>query len=59
MLRALAEEVHFERRLVIQLNLAADLLEAHDQTGISLDDWVWARRFVEEFIGINVLPNCV
>lgn len=39
--------------------LAADLLEAHDQTGISLDDWPYARRFVEQFTESPVLPNCV
>lgn len=27
--------------------LAADLLELHDRTGISLDDWTAAREFVE------------
>ena len=45
--------------LIIQLNLAADLLEAHDQTGISLDDWPWARRFVEGHTHTPVEPNCV
>ena len=33
------------RRLV--LNLAADLLEMHDATGISLDQWETARDFVQ------------
>jgi hypothetical protein len=31
--------------------LADDLLELHDQTGISLDNWVAAREFVEGFHG--------
>ena len=43
----------------IELRLAADLLEAHDQTGISLDDWPNARRFVEVLTGVTVIPNGV
>lgn len=43
----------------IELRLAADLLEAHDQTGISLDDWPNARRFVEVLSGVDVIPNGV
>jgi hypothetical protein len=31
--------------------LADDLLEMHDQTGVSLDNWVAAREFVEAFHG--------
>lgn len=43
----------------IALHLAADLLTAHDQSGISLDDWPWARRFVEMWGQQPVLPNSV
>jgi len=59
MLRQLAGEVTSNTNLVVDVNLAADLLEAHDQTGISLDDWPYARRYVERFIGRSVLPNCI
>lgn len=31
--------------------LADDLLEMHDQTGISLDGWVAARELVEAYLG--------
>lgn len=37
--------------------LAADLLEAHDATGISLDAWDSARQFVERRIGHTITPN--
>lgn len=30
----------------ISMDLAADLLEMHDRTSISLDNWETARRFV-------------
>jgi hypothetical protein len=39
--------------------LAADLLEAHDDTGISLDNWISAREFVERRIGREIEPNGV
>lgn len=48
-----------DRDFVINLNLAADLLEAHDESGISLDDWPWARQFVERAIAAPVIPNCI
>lgn len=38
-------------RLGVCRELADDLLELHDQTGISLDGWVAAREFVEAFFG--------
>ena len=31
--------------------LADDLLEMHEETGISLDGWVAAREYVEAFHG--------
>lgn len=37
--------------------LAADLLEAHDDTGISLDNWIAAREFVERHIGRTIYEN--
>lgn len=37
--------------------LAADLLEAHDDTGISLDCWVAAREFVERHVGFEIEEN--
>lgn len=42
-----------ERRITIRL--AAELLEAHDDTGISLDAWPTAREFVEHHLGSSVL----
>lgn len=43
--------------LVNENRLAADLLELHDQTGISLDDWKSAREFVERIGNLTVLEN--
>jgi hypothetical protein len=40
-------------------NTAADLLEAHDATDISLDDWVSARGLVEMLIGKAITENGV
>lgn len=40
-----------------RLRLAADLLELHDTTGISLDDWQSAREFVEMAIGREISEN--
>lgn len=36
--------------------LADDLLQAHEDTGISLDNWGPAREFVEAFHG-PITPN--
>jgi hypothetical protein len=36
---------------------AADLLELHDDTGISLDSWVSARELVEHFAGHVIVEN--
>lgn len=58
LLRYLAGELNSES-IVVDLNLAADLLEAHDQTGISLDDWPFARRFVERYVGKSIIPNLI
>jgi len=40
-----------------RLDLAADLLEMHDATGISLDAWPTARRFVEVTLGHPITEN--
>lgn len=45
------------RQEAVDLELAADLLEAHDETGISLDGWVAAREFVERLAGITIEEN--
>lgn len=37
--------------------VAADLLEAHDQTGVSLDDWLSARLLVELLIGKPIVES--
>lgn len=37
--------------------VAADLLQAHDETGISLDEWLSARVLVETLIGKPILEN--
>lgn len=39
------------------LNLAADLLVSHDDSGVSLDDWPWARRYVETLAGLPIVPS--
>lgn len=36
--------------------LAADLLEMHDQTGISLDHWDNAQRFIARRLHANGIP---
>lgn len=41
----------------IDMGLAADLLELHDMTGISLDAWRLARSFVERHIGHTITEN--
>lgn len=43
----------------MSLEVAADLLEMHDQGGISLDNWVSARSLVEELIHSRILENGV
>lgn len=40
-----------------RLGLVADLLEAHDDTGISLDNWLNAREFVEYHISATIDKN--
>jgi hypothetical protein len=38
---------------------ACALLECHDATGISLDDWLPVREFVESTLGFVILENHV
>ena len=38
-------------------DLLADLLEIHDATGISLDNWLAARSAVERAIGHRITEN--
>lgn len=45
--------------LTLTYRVAADLLEAHDDTGISLDNWSSARGLVETLIGEEILENAV
>lgn len=44
---------------MVDFMLAAELLQAHDDTGISLDDWPTARQFVERHLGQDILPNLI
>ncbi|HEX6514482.1 MAG TPA: hypothetical protein VF049_02840 [Nocardioidaceae bacterium] len=37
--------------------VAAELLQAHDETGISLDDWMAPRPLVERLIGGPIIEN--
>jgi len=50
----------------VQAGLAADMLELHDKTGISLDNWENARQFVESQVRLatanrkfQITPNGV
>jgi hypothetical protein len=38
---------------------ACDLLECHDATGISLDEWGEVRGFVQRHMGFTILENNV
>lgn len=48
---------HKERYDQIVYLLAADLLEAHDESGISLDTWKPARDLVELLIGDEIVES--
>lgn len=41
----------------LSMATAADLLEMHDATGISLDNWASARDLVEALIFHPISPN--
>lgn len=49
----------FEVRDQLVYLVAAELLLAHDETWISLDDWHAPRRLVELLVGDSILENCV
>ena len=44
------------RTRVLTLALAADLLEMHDATGISLDQWDNGRDFVQAVADVYAIP---
>lgn len=50
---------NLEKTIVFAMETAADLLEIHDDTGLSLDNWEAARGLVEHLLGEPILPNCV
>lgn len=45
--------------LALVNGLAADLLQSHDDTGISLDNWDNARGLVEVLLNEKILENGV
>lgn len=49
----------FQRIDVLSILVACDLLEGHDDTGLSLDNWVPVREFVETIFGFEILENGV
>ena len=57
LLRTRAEQLKSDRDTQLAMEVAADLLELHDDTGISLDAWASAREMVERFIGQPITPN--
>lgn len=48
-----------ERTIGLAYAVAADLLQAHDDTGISLDNWLYARNLVEHLLEAPILENGV
>lgn len=48
-----------ERTIGLAHAVAADLLELHDATGISLDSWLFARNLVEHLVGAPIVENGV
>jgi hypothetical protein len=46
-----------ERQQALVYAVAAELLQAHDETGISLDDWLAPRLLVELLIGGPIIEN--
>lgn len=46
-----------QREEALRYQLAAELLELHDATGISLDNWETARAFVESLTHDTVTEN--
>lgn len=48
-----------DRDRQLEFMLAAELLQCHDETGISLDDWPVARQFVERRLAKDIIPNLI
>lgn len=48
-----------ERYDALVYNLCADLLISHDETGIALDNWLYARDLVELLIGTEIIESGV
>lgn len=46
-----------ERYDALVYELAADLLQSHDESGISLDAWTPARDLVEMLIGDSIIES--
>jgi hypothetical protein len=46
-----------ERQQALVCAVAAELLQAHDETGISLDEWLAPRMLVELLIGHSIIEN--
>lgn len=46
-----------ERTIGLAYATAADLLEIHDATGISLDNWTFARNLVEHLLDEPIKEN--
>ncbi len=50
---------HAKRTERLAFEVAGDLLELHDSTGISLDSWPSARKLVEHLIDHEIEENHV
>ena len=57
-LRLQAVQAHDPRDELSYL-VAAELLQSHDETGCSLDNWELCRAFVELLLGHEILENHV
>lgn len=57
-LRLQAVTAH-DRKDELALLVAAELLQSHDETGCSLDQWAPCRAFVELMLGHEILENYV
>lgn len=58
-LRHIAADPGVDEAVQIQHEAAAALLEVHDQTGLSLDNWKGPREFVEMLLGGSITENHV
>lgn len=46
-----------DRQEALVLAVAAELLQGHDDTGLSLDHWLAPRMLVEMLIGRSIIEN--